>query len=302
MNESASNLDGIRRNFTTAFFCGATPLVLGLAICAAWLAYGWHWLEYAGVWVFLGGALLFLFGIGAYLRVRSQIYKLDAADRGRLPMRLSFALLLLMANFPAAAITIGMVLESGRPAEITIVNQTSETMSDVSFVWAGHKGQLGTIPAGEVASVKCRISFFHWSFVQINYGREEIDVEIDVHGVNPLLPLTVTVEKDGCTLQPEHSRGELKTTTYIDLDEGLDDKLIFQRGSHSFELNRVVGGKNKWFDSEVPVGYGDDGCIEEIELLLDGGEIRIDGKTSTKKFFQLRNLSDGKLIESSIRQ
>ena len=136
--------------FRVALICGAAPIVVGYAILFAYWLTRHDWLFLAGMITVPCGLLTFIWGMFAIIRCRFAEQRLaDAARTTPRQHRVLLALLLLLANVPAAWFGVGTAFSVGNFWYLDVINQSGAVIDNCT-ISVGDDRTLtsGSIPAG----------------------------------------------------------------------------------------------------------------------------------------------------------
>jgi hypothetical protein len=131
---------------TIATWCGALPLMVGTTVFVLWLLTNYRSLQGVGLFTIVGGFLLFL--VGALCLVLDAGRSLPAADRNRRRWKRLGVALLLLTNFPAAFVFIGVAARIEFSVSITVQNVGTAPIESFVVIAPGVRKELGPIPAG----------------------------------------------------------------------------------------------------------------------------------------------------------
>lgn len=171
----------MNRTLRIAFWCGAAPLALGVAIFLLWLLAGWTWLMVAGGCVLVAGPFVVLVGFAALWRDwwMDRSARPDTRRHSWRPLVLVAALLL--SNFPVAGGIVVAAIAIESRYTIVVVNQSGKTLDDVVLEGGGRVVRFDAIPAGTSAS---RIVWFSHD-----------DEELDFRAISGATPVAGTVQE-----------------------------------------------------------------------------------------------------------
>ncbi len=136
--------------YRIALFCGATPLILGIAIFLAWLVTRWDWLSVAGILNIAGGLALFALGLASLAFFVWAGIRDSRVSSKKLASSSLLCAALLFSNFPVAIGIIAAVmhLEARMHYGVVVVNQLPEPLDNARLEGGGVKVDLGTIEPG----------------------------------------------------------------------------------------------------------------------------------------------------------
>ena len=145
--------------YRIALFCGATPLLLGIAIFLAWLVTRWDWLAAAGIFNIEGGLALFVIGVISLALFVRMGNRDSSVSRKKLASSSFLCATILFSNFPVAIGIIAAVLHLENRTHYVVVvrNQLPESLNNVSLTGGCVKADIGTIEPGDQKYV--RLSF-----------------------------------------------------------------------------------------------------------------------------------------------
>ena len=145
-----------------AVACGALPLLIGVAALFVFLGSevepgamkGW---VQAGVWILLGGLVLFCAGL-----VSLGIYLLKGRQGGipgnELAQNAIMTFILLLANFPAAVVCLGVAGDSFNRVKIYLVNESTEVIEGLNITWPGGEERVGDLKPRASAEISFVVS------------------------------------------------------------------------------------------------------------------------------------------------
>jgi hypothetical protein len=126
-----------------AVWCGGLPLVVGTAIFVLWLATDYPVLQRLGLLTTMGGTLLVL--VGATCLVLDTGRSKPSDTRRRRTWKRAGAALLLVINFPVAAVMVGAAVAIETSVSITVINTGTTTLDSFVVNAPGVSHELGPI-------------------------------------------------------------------------------------------------------------------------------------------------------------
>jgi len=140
----------MNRSLKLALFCGGFPLVAGVTIFLLWWATGSEWLMLAGIWNIIVGLALFAVGLVSLIFSCSlQLFRSDL-PRPRAGVQ-SLALLLLLANFPAALgiwVAVIAIVRGETRYVVAVHNGAPQPLVNCRVTGAGCMVSFGDVPPG----------------------------------------------------------------------------------------------------------------------------------------------------------
>ena len=140
------------RSYTLALVCGAVPLGVGTSVFVIWLATRAPGLVIAGLMTIYAGLACFGIGILALARFRAKA-RSSSQPPAEIRRRTRLALILLLANFPVAAVLASSAHAIETRYEVSLKNRASVTLSDIRLRGGGVERSLGDLEPGGVAAV-----------------------------------------------------------------------------------------------------------------------------------------------------
>jgi hypothetical protein len=136
------------RALHTAILCGATPLLLGSLIDTTWRFTRWPWLETAGLFLIAAGIILVTTGAAFLVR---HVWREFRAARTLRPKNWFHAVMvgvLLLANFPAAAIFTLSAIHVVTRYTVRVLNESGSAIDRFVVTGPGVRVDLGPIAPG----------------------------------------------------------------------------------------------------------------------------------------------------------
>ncbi len=138
------------RWYRASLFCGAAPLLTGIAIFLTWLVFGWYQLMAAGLFTILGGTVLVIAG-AIFLTAHVKQGRREAGFRWS---RVYAAAALLLVNFPVAVVIVVMAVSTYTRYVVTVQNATPVPITSFILLAPGEQIELGPIrPGGRAREV-----------------------------------------------------------------------------------------------------------------------------------------------------
>ena len=126
-----------------ALLCGLLPLVVGVAIFVAWYATRAPWLVDAGLFNIGAGLLVVCVGL---LCLMAYVLRARASRTPGWKGRAAVAVLVVLANFPAAAALVVLADHIASSYVVVVENRSSWAITDLVFLSDGHTYAFGTVP------------------------------------------------------------------------------------------------------------------------------------------------------------
>jgi len=162
----------VNRWYQISLICGLAPLCIGVFIFLAWLASGAYWLEWTGMVNLYAGLVLFCIGL---ISLAVYFYKARRnAIRGYWKKSI-VALLILLANFPVAAVIISAALYVASVSTVIIKNQSSSKIENIYLSEQGHVYEAGSVLANE--KIERKFHFQSEGSIRYSFTRNDIKYE-----------------------------------------------------------------------------------------------------------------------------
>ncbi len=136
----------MNRWYRISLICGLVPLCTGIFIFLAWLPTRSDWLEIAGIVNLYIGLALFFIGV-----ICLSIYFYTARKKSVVGYwkKSIIALAILLANIPVATAIISTVIYMESAITVTIENQSSTIIEEISISEHGHIYEFGSVLPNE---------------------------------------------------------------------------------------------------------------------------------------------------------
>jgi hypothetical protein len=126
----------VNRAYRITIVCGALPLLLGAGIFLAWLALEREWLMVAGIHTIYLGFGLFVVGLGSLGCYWWRASRAPEVPRDRMWSNIAGALVLLLANFPAAFGIVGAAVAVATRYRVVVHNRSAQPLNEIRL-WGG---------------------------------------------------------------------------------------------------------------------------------------------------------------------
>jgi hypothetical protein len=197
----------MKTSLKAALVLGATPLVVGLGIFAAWALTHAAWLMNAGLITIYGGIAVVA---GALVFLASYVlgsWRSRSVPRRRLVWQTIGVIILLLANFAAAgAAVVGAVLLETRYT-LSVTNQSNVAIDSARVDGGGVNLDLGVIAPGATVQRTFRIAREGELVLHGTQGAKKIETSIDGY-VTPNLggDKSIVVAADGTVIIKDQRR------------------------------------------------------------------------------------------------
>lgn len=116
--------------YKIALFCGLTPLIIAVFILAGWFTTGEEEFLIAGLFNILGGVILFVIGVFCliFYEYQSRLQHQQSAWE-----KLLKPFFIMLANFPAAAGCVYLVIFMASVSVVSVTNQTQEFIPAINL-------------------------------------------------------------------------------------------------------------------------------------------------------------------------
>jgi len=138
----------LNRAHRVALVCGATPLVVGIAIFVTWLVLRLDVLMLAGAYTLCGGMALFVVGGVALARYHWLGARTPSMSGRHLRRSTAACAGLLLLNFPIAGGIVAGALAIETSYTVIVHNASARPLEKVMVIGGGVNESLGSIPAG----------------------------------------------------------------------------------------------------------------------------------------------------------
>ncbi len=134
--------------YRAALFCGAFPLLVGIAIFLLWLLTAWSWLMAAGFFTLYGGMVFLAAGFFFLAVYGLRAFRDSELPRRRISARVLGASALLLLNLPAAAGILAAVVAIETRYTVEVRNASEKPLEKIRLFGGGIDQSLGTLPPG----------------------------------------------------------------------------------------------------------------------------------------------------------
>lgn len=126
-----------------ALLCGLLPFLVGVVVFTAWYATRAAWLVEAGLLSIGAGLLLVCVGL---LCVLAYVLRARASRSPGWKSHAAIAVLVMLANFPAAAALVMLADHIASSYVVVVENRSPWVVTDLVFRSEGHTYAFGTVP------------------------------------------------------------------------------------------------------------------------------------------------------------
>src|SRR4051812_746998 len=150
LNYAPPAVEGEKRPvYPLIWWLGASPLVMGVVITILYYFTSWSWLQAAGLATIFGGLVGVLIGGILLLSWWAQELRQKPSSRWAVHFRVVLAGMLLLSNFPAALVCMGVAKETDTRLRITIVNRGVTTLKQCAVVTRTQTKEVGPLAPGQ---------------------------------------------------------------------------------------------------------------------------------------------------------
>lgn len=137
----------MNRWYSISLWCGLLPLCTGTTIFFTWLIIRADWLMLAGIFTIYAGLVLFCTGT---MSLAVYFFKARANKSTGYWKKSIVALIILLANFPAAATILSAVLYKESASSVTVVNNSEYKIEDIYLSDRVHRYEIGSLSPHEL--------------------------------------------------------------------------------------------------------------------------------------------------------